>query len=121
MSDVKETKELLVGIFALINFLNERLKDGFGVDDIAALYAKMASDQTFKKKVLEALKDAKDVPVEMKGLDFSEVLELSLVIGPEIISIVGSMKPEQLEKFNSLIEKIIPAITAAFKAKKTGA
>lgn len=89
---IKETKELVAGVFAVAALLTERLKDGAQFEDAIAFYTAMATDEAFKTKVIAAYDNAKAIPAEMKDLTMEEGFELAMFILPEILKIVKSVK-----------------------------
>lgn len=86
--EVKEVRELLVGVMELAVLIAERLKDGFQTDDVMHLFLKIQSDPVF----VEAFKNLKEVPNEVKDLDVSESVELILVMLPYIPKLVDMLK-----------------------------
>ena len=89
---IKETKELIAGIFAVAALLTERLKDGAQFEDAIAFYTAMATDEAFKAKVIAAYDNAKAIPEEMKDLSMEEGFELAMFILPEVLKIIKSIK-----------------------------
>lgn len=75
---IKETTELLVAVNKITLFLIKRLKDGAGLDDAMAIYAKLTTDEEFKKVVFDAYDGVKAIPSEIKDLDYREVVQLLL-------------------------------------------
>ncbi len=76
MYPIKETKELLIGLNELSLLLIDRLKDGIGMDDMTAIWAKLRDDEEFKAKIEAAYKDANKIPAEVKDIDLAEGLDL---------------------------------------------
>ena len=75
---IKETAELLRAANKITLFLISRLKDGAGFDDAIALYSKLTSDEEFKSMIFEAYDGIKDIPAELRDLDYTEVTALLL-------------------------------------------
>jgi len=76
MLGIKETQEFLKGLNVVSLFLVQRLRDGVGTDDLAALIAKATADPEFQKVVKDAYEGAGDITKELKDLDASEVVQL---------------------------------------------
>lgn len=114
MAGVKETQELMIGAFVIAAFIIDRLKDGAGVDDIAALYAKMVSDEAFKKKVIDAAKGINEVPVEMKDFKLEELIGMAMMLTPELLGIMAKLPKETVDK----LTKALSAIDVLKVAKK---
>lgn len=89
---IKETKELIAGVFAVAALLVERLKDGAQFEDAIAFYTAMATDEAFKAKVIAAYDNAKAIPDEMKDLTIEEGFELVMIMLPEVLKIIKSVK-----------------------------
>ncbi len=88
MADVKETKEALKAVVVLGQFVASRLKDGAQVEDLVALFTKLAVDPEFKAVLDEGIKGLDKVPEEIKDISFAEVVEL-LALLPEILALLG--------------------------------
>lgn len=84
--DVKETKEAVLALVLLGKFVADRLKDGVGMDDAAALFAKLA-DEEFKAKVAAGVDGLDKVPAELGDLQVADMLELVKLV-PEILEIL---------------------------------
>ena len=90
--EVKETKEVLVGLLKITALLAKSFKDGIQAQDIAVVIAKIAEDEAIKKLLLEAYNGVDKVPAEIKDLSFKEGFELMTVAVPELIEIINSLK-----------------------------
>lgn len=88
----KETKEALIAMVAVTEFLAERLKDGAGIDDIVAVYSKLTSDDVFMKKLKEGYEGINKVGEELKDLKIDEITTLGYEIAPAIISLLLKLK-----------------------------
>lgn len=95
MSDIKETKEALVALVTLFDFLAERLKDGAGIDDLIATYSKLTSDTVFIKKLKDGYEGKEKIHEELKKLDIDGVTELGYAIAPEIITLLLKLRKEK--------------------------
>lgn len=85
---VKETKEMLVGVFAVATLLVARFKDGVGVDDAAAIYDKLKNDAEFKAVITAAYLGYEQIPGEVKDIDVGEGFELAGHMLPEILKLI---------------------------------
>jgi hypothetical protein len=92
MHGVKETKELLTGLFALVKVLGVELKDGFQVSDLIASFNAIQNDPVKKAAVEAALKDIKEVPVEVKDVSLAEGIELAMHVISEVPSLIEAFK-----------------------------
>ncbi len=75
----KESKEALIATNEIALFLAERLKDGIGFDDAAAVWDKLRNDEDFKAKLQAGYDKIKEVSNEMKDIDLGEGIELGMV------------------------------------------
>ena len=71
--EIKETKEVLIAVNALVLLVVKQLKDGFQIEDLAPVLAKVFTDN---KDLLDAIKGIDQVMLELKDLSFEEILEL---------------------------------------------
>ena len=78
MPAVNETMELLKAVNEIAMFFVKRLKDGVGVDDAMAFYEVISKDAEFKEMLFKAYENAKEIPAEVKDLDYQEVIALIL-------------------------------------------
>lgn len=90
--DTKETKEALIAVMAITEFLIERLKDGAGLDDIVATYSKLTSDDVFMKKIKAGFEGINKISSELKDLSVEETTMLGYQIAPEVISLLAKLK-----------------------------
>ncbi len=90
--DVKDTKEMLIAVNELSIFLIGRLKDGIGMDDAMAAFAKMQSDEEFKNIMGNAIKGIGNIPKEISDIDIAEGFELAKVQIDYIPKILGAIK-----------------------------
>jgi hypothetical protein len=78
MSGIKESKELLKGLFALATVSADLLKDGFQVSDLVAGFQVIEGDPVKKAALEEALKGIGEIPAELK--DVSMVQDLPALL-----------------------------------------
>ena len=80
MENIKETKELLIGINELSLLLTKHLKDGLQIGkDVSAIFAELISNEELKGKLEAAYQGVSAVQGEVKDLSLSEGLELVTV------------------------------------------
>jgi hypothetical protein len=91
MSDVKETKELVVGLLKLSALLAEAFKDGVQAQDAVAIWAKIQSDEALKAALVEAYNGADKVKEELKDISVAEALEIVAVCIPEIKALIEAV------------------------------
>lgn len=89
---VKETKELLTGIFVIAKVLGAELKDGFQIADLVAAFNAIQADPIKKAQLEAALKEVKMVPDEVKEISLSESLELVVHVIGELPSVIEAFK-----------------------------
>ena len=88
----KETKEALIALIAISEFLTERLADGAGLDDVAAVYSKLTSDDVFVKKIKIGFEGLDKIQEELKDLTTEEVTVLGYEVAPLIVSLLLKIK-----------------------------
>lgn len=76
MTDVKETKEALVGMLKLGKAVAALAKDGLDLSDALALGSKFVTDTAFRDAVVEGVKGAEKIPAELKDIAASEAVEI---------------------------------------------
>lgn len=81
---IKETREAVKGAGALLIFIMTRLKDGVGVDDAMAIFAKFQTDEEFKKVLAEAYEGADKISGEVKDIDLME----GLTLGKDVMDLI---------------------------------
>lgn len=92
--NIKETREVLVAVNELAVFLVERLKDGVGFDDVAAIYDKLKNDEDFKTKMQMAYDNIALVPDEVEDIDIAEGVELATVQLSYVPKYIEALKKE---------------------------
>lgn len=92
MTDIKETKELLVGLNEVAVFLISIFKDGFDLDDFGAIWDKLIKDEEFKKKLEAAYADAGKIPEEFTDLDLLESMEILKIQADYVTKIIEALK-----------------------------
>lgn len=91
---VKETKELLSGLFALVKVLGIELKNGFQVSDLIAAFNAIQADPVKKAAIEAALKDIKEVPEEVKDVNLAEGIELAMHVISEVPALIEAFKKD---------------------------
>lgn len=74
MSELKETKEFIVGAVALGKVIAAELSDGFQAADLMDLAKKLSSDEAFRAKVWEAAKGIGQIPEELKEAPAAKIV-----------------------------------------------
>lgn len=88
---VKETKEALLGLMALLSAMADSFKDGVQATDISIVIAKM-TQEPLKGKILAAYNGIDQVPSEAKDLELMEVISLLPEVMPEFIALMKAIK-----------------------------
>lgn len=88
----KETKEALIAVISILEFFNERFKDGVGYDDALAFISKLFSDDVFVKKIKNGLDGMNYISEELKNLDTEKIAALGFEIAPDVISLLNKIK-----------------------------
>ena len=83
MTDVKETKELLVALVKLGKLAAKQFGDGVDLSDAVAI-AKALADEDFRKAILYGFAGLQDVPAELKDVDAAEAIALVGVLYAEL-------------------------------------
>lgn len=86
---IKETREAVKGAAVLLILILKRLKDGAGVDDVMAIFAKFQTDEEFKKVLTEAYEGADKIKGEVTNVDLMEGFTLAkdlMDLLPEILA-----------------------------------
>jgi hypothetical protein len=84
MTDVKETKEVLVAAIKLIKTGSELAKDGIDLSDAVALGSKFISDEEFRIALVEGVKGADKIIAEIKDMDVLEAGQLLKAAADEL-------------------------------------
>jgi hypothetical protein len=87
---IKETKEMVIGSMVIGGMVAGKLKDGFQLEDITAIFAEIMSDPVKKAKLQAAVVDADKVPKEIQNISYSEGLELLIAVAQELPAVIGS-------------------------------
>lgn len=74
---IKETQEAVKGAGVLLVFILGRLKDGAGIDDAMAIFAKLQTDAEFKRVLSEAYEGADKIKGEVKDINLTEGFTLT--------------------------------------------
>jgi hypothetical protein len=96
---IKETKEMLLGVFAIVEALGPILKDGFQAGkDLPAMFVEFQSNDELRSKITAAVEKANEVPLEMKDLSLKETIELLTAILPEVTKVIDAWSKIELKK-----------------------
>jgi len=91
---IKETKEFMIGLNALLIFLIERFCDGVQISDFAAIYNKITKDEEFISKMALAYEGYINIPNELDNLDLYDALDITKLQLDFIPLIVGAFRVE---------------------------
>lgn len=83
MTDVKESKELLVALVKLGKLAAKQFGDGVDLSDAVAI-VKALADEDFRKAIVDGFSGLQDVPAELKDVDAAEAIALIGVLYAEI-------------------------------------
>lgn len=83
MTDVKETKELLIALVKLGKMAAKQLGDGVDLSDAVAL-AKALADEEFRSAITDGFAGLQSVPAELKDVDAGEAISLIGVLYAEL-------------------------------------
>lgn len=83
MTDIKESKELLVALVKLGKLAAKQLGDGVDLSDAVAI-AKVLADEQFRKALLDGFSGLQSVPEELKDIDAAEAIALVGVLYAEL-------------------------------------
>jgi hypothetical protein len=88
----KETKEGLIALISIVEFLAERFQDGVGYDDALSFLSKLFSDDVFVKKIKNGFEGIDKISQELKALDTEAIAALGFEIAPDVISLLSKVK-----------------------------
>jgi hypothetical protein len=92
MPGIKETKELVVGSFALAGVIVKELKDGFQASkDIPAIVSQLLLNPEFKAKLEAAAEGINGIGGEVKDISLLEGFELVGVVTSEAQKLVAAI------------------------------
>jgi 3-deoxy-D-arabino-heptulosonate 7-phosphate (DAHP) synthase len=86
--DIKEMKEMIVGVMEMGLMMAELFKDGVQASDFMEMFMRLKDDPRY----LEAFKGMKEVPAEAKDLDLQEGMELAMMMMMYVPKYVEAMK-----------------------------
>lgn len=86
--DIKEMKEMMVGLMEMALLLAGEFKDGVQLDDFMDIFMKLKDDPRF----MEAFKGLKEIPAEAKDLDLNEGMELAMLVMAYVPKLIEAMK-----------------------------
>lgn len=89
---IEELKNALTVFNELVIFLISRFKDGFQIEDLAALWLKLSEDQEFKERIQDVFLSMGTIPTEVKNLTVEQSVELSSLQLSYIPKIVETLK-----------------------------
>jgi hypothetical protein len=81
---MKETKEALVGLVALAKEVIEVSKDGLQPADMMVLVSKLAADEVFRTKLLNAVQGLEKIPEELNPFTIEKGIDIVLAIALEL-------------------------------------
>jgi hypothetical protein len=90
--EIKDTKEVLVGLLKIAGLFAEVMKDGLKADDVAVIIQKISSDENLKKALLDAYNGIDKVPSEIKDISLPEAFNLAAVVFPEVLLIIKKIQ-----------------------------
>lgn len=83
MTDVKETKELLIALVKLGKLAAKQFGDGVDLSDAVAI-AKAFADEEFRAALMAGFAGLQGIPAEAKDIDAAEAIALLGVLYAEI-------------------------------------
>ena len=89
---IENLKDVLMVFNELAIFLIIRFKDGFQLEDMAAVWLKLSEDLEFKEKLQSVFLSVGTIPQELKDLTIEESVELSTIQLSYIPKIIASIK-----------------------------
>lgn len=81
---MKETKEAIVGLIALAKEVVELSKDGLQPADMMVLVSKIAADEAFRTKLLNAVQGLEKIPAELQPITIEKGIDIVLAIALEL-------------------------------------
>lgn len=92
MSNVKETKEIVVGVMTLGKEIALAAKGKTAAEAFLAVINKYQTDTVFKGVIDAAIADSQMAGNEIKSLDFAGSVELISAVVAEVPALVGALK-----------------------------
>jgi len=89
---IKETKELLAGVFTIVKVAGNILKDGAQLQDLIDGFVQLNGDPVKKKAIEDALAGIQEVPEEIKDADLGEYAELIVAVVQEVPVLIEAFK-----------------------------
>lgn len=83
MTDIKESKELLIALVKLGKLAAKQLGDGIDLSDAVAI-AKALADEEFRSCIVDGFSGLQAVPEELKDIDAAEAVQLVGVLYAEL-------------------------------------
>ena len=84
MTDIKESKEAIAAVAALVKEVMVLSKDGYDFGDAISFGTKFLGDEKFRQTLIEGVKGADQILAEMKDLEAKEVGELLAAVVAEL-------------------------------------
>jgi hypothetical protein len=93
MSDCKDLNELVIGLLELsLQVVEVAKKDGFNTMALVDLYQHIWKDEDVKAKVMAAIDGYKNVPANLKEVDFNEGIQLAALLVSYAPKFVAALK-----------------------------
>jgi hypothetical protein len=89
---MKETEELLKGLFDILKVSAELLKDGAQVSDLVAGYQKLEGDPVKAAELKAALDNVSAVPGEVGGMKWTDGADLIVFVVKELPELLAAFK-----------------------------
>lgn len=96
--DVKETKEMVIGVNEVTLVLMGGFKDGVQFGDFPAFWAHYQNDAKFEAALKAAWDNYQAIPAEIKDIDVGEGLELAAVQLEYVPKMLDALKKEEVAK-----------------------
>jgi hypothetical protein len=81
---MQQTKEAIVGLIALAKEVLELSKDGLQPSDMMVLVSKLAADEVFRTKLLNAVQGLEKIPEELTPLTIEKGIDIVLALALEL-------------------------------------
>ena len=86
--DVKEMREMIVGVMEMALMMADLFKDGVDAADFMEMFVRLQADERF----IAAFEGMKEIPAEAKDIDLEEAMELAAVVMPYVPKLVAAMR-----------------------------
>ncbi len=81
---MQQTKEAIVGLIALAKEVVELSKDGLQPSDMMVLVSKLAADEVFRTKLLNAVQGLEKIPEELTPFTIEKGIDIVLALALEL-------------------------------------